>query len=199
MIEVVIPAIEYFDEDKEVFVTVNKKPITIKMEHSLISLKKWEIKWKKPFLSKTKKTDEETYDYFRCMCMTPGIDPKLFKYLPDKEIQRIDDYIMDTRSASWFSEDPFFKTGKSRNNEVITAELIYYWMIKFNVPPEYRKWHLNELLQLLQVISIKETPPKKHSTRELLERNSSINERNKRRIAEERARILAEQDSGGQK
>ena len=141
------------------------------MEHSLVSLSKWESKWKKAFLSKKEKTYEETIDYIRCMTVTQNVDPDVYKYLSAENIKQINEYINDPMTATTFSESK----QSGGNHEILTAEVIYYYMIASNIPFECQKWHLNKLLTLIRVCSIKNQPPKKMGREELLKRNNALN------------------------
>ena len=169
MLEIVIPEKELWDEAKEEF--THTKAQTLRMEHSLVSLSKWESKWKKAFLSKKEKTYEETIDYIRCMTVTQNVDPDVYKYLSAENIKQINEYINDPMTATTFSENK--QTGG--NHETLTAEVIYYYMIASNIPFECQKWHLNKLLTLIRVCSIKNQPPKKMGREELLKRNNALN------------------------
>ncbi len=169
MLEIVIPEKELWDEAKEEF--THTKAQTLRMEHSLVSLSKWESKWKKAFLSKKEKTYEETIDYIRCMTVTQNVDPDVYKYLSAENIKQINEYINDPMTATTFSENK----QSGGNHETLTAEVIYYYMIASNIPFECQKWHLNKLLTLIRVCSIKNQPPKKMGREELLKRNNALN------------------------
>lgn len=169
MIQIFVPAKELWDEVKEEYIAT--KDQTLVMEHSLISLSKWESRWCKPFLSKEEKTYEETIDYIKCMTLTQNVDPNVYRALTPENISIINQYIEAPMTATTFSED---RSGKT-NREVITAELIYYWMIALNIPFECQKWHLNKLLTLIKVCNIKNAPPKKMSKRDIMSRNSALN------------------------
>ena len=170
MLQITVPAIEMFDEQKQEFVSTKEQ--TLCLEHSLVSLSKWESKWHKPFLSKEPKTNEETLDYIKCMTITQNVDPNIYLCLTRENIEQVNQYIEDPMTATWFSEESK-KGGHSR--EQTTAELIYYWMIALNIPFECQKWHLNRLLTLIRVCNIKNQPPKKMSRRDIMSRNSAIN------------------------
>lgn len=181
MYKLVIPARqaepdkEYYDEVKEEFVTIPGKPATketaLQLEHSLVSLAKWESKWCKPFLSNKNLTEEETIDYIRCMTITQNVQPEVYENLTEDNIREVSAYIDAPMTATTFSDN-----GKGKGSrEIVTAELIYYWMIALNIPPEYQKWHLNRLLTLVRVCNIKNTPPKKMGKRALMSRNASLN------------------------
>jgi len=169
MLRITIPAVEQWDERKQEFVTTKEQ--TLQLEHSLVSLSKWESKWCKAFLTKQEKTFEETLDYIKCMTITQNVDPEVYNYLTNKNIEEINNYIDAPMTATYFSDD---KTAKSSRGQ-ITAELIYYWMIALNIPFECQKWHLNRLLTLIKVCNIKNQPPKKRSRKEIMSRNAALN------------------------
>ena len=160
---------EGWDEVKEEF--VEAKYQTLQLEHSLVSLSKWESKWKKPFFSKKGMTTEETLDYIKFMTVSKNVDPDVYDHLSRENIEEVMAYIDDPMTATTFSND-----GKSGSNrEVITSELIYYWMIASNIPFECQKWHLNRLITLIRVCSIKNNPPKKRSKRDIMSQNAALN------------------------
>lgn len=169
MLWLTIPASEQWDAKRREFIYTKEQ--TLQLEHSLVSLSKWESKWCKPFLSKNDKTSEETLDYIKCMTLTQNVHPDVYNSITNAQIDRIKDYISAPMTATTFSEDP---NGK-RNSEIVTAELIYYWMIALNIPFECQKWHLNRLLTLIRVCNIKNTPPKKRSKRDIMSRNHALN------------------------
>lgn len=169
MLQIVIPGQELWDEQKQEF--INTKEQVLQLEHSLISLSKWEAKWCKVFLSRQEKTQEETIDYIKCMTITPNVDPEVYNNLTRENIKEIEDYIAAPMTATYFSSD---NAGKS-SREQVTSELIYYWMIALNIPFECQKWHLNRLLTLIKVCNIKNQPPKKMSKREIMSRNAALN------------------------
>ena len=169
MLRITIPAVEQWDEVKQEFVYTKEQ--TLSLEHSLVSLSKWESKWCKAFLTKQEKTFEETLDYIKFMTITQNVDPKVYNYLTNENIDEVNKYIEAPMTATYFSED---KTSKI-NREQVTAELIYYWMISLNIPFECQKWHLNRLLTLIKVCDIKNTPPKKRSRKDIMSRNAALN------------------------
>ena len=169
MLQIVIPQMECFNEKTSEFVTL--KAETLQLEHSLVSLSKWESKWHKSFLTKEEKTYEETLDYIKCMTITQNVKPEVYQRLTQKNISDINDYIANPMTATTFSEN---RNGKG-SRERITSELIYYWMIALNIPFECQKWHLNRLLTLIRVCEIKNQPPKKMSKAELVSRNAALN------------------------
>ena len=160
---------EGWDEEKQEFVEPTIQ--ILELEHSLVSLSKWESKWCKPFLSKEQKTDEETIDYIQFMTLTENIDPEVYGHLTLENVKQINNYIDAPMTATTFNDNK----NTSRNREIVTSELIYYWMIALNIPFECQYWHLNRLLTLVRVCNIKNTPPKKMGKRELMSRNAALN------------------------
>lgn len=170
MLVVHIPESERFDEATNEFIYV--KETNIQLEHSLVSLSKWESKWHKPFFHPTTtKTNDETLDYIRCMTITQNVKPETYYALTKENITQIQQYIDDPMTATTFSNHQIGPP----NREIITAELIYYWMISYNVPVEFEKWHLNKLLALIHVLSIKNDKPKKMSKKAIMSRNAALN------------------------
>lgn len=170
MLQIKVPmSPEGWDEGKQEF--VEPITVTLQLEHSLVSLSKWESKWCKSFFSKQAKTTEEIIDYIKCMTITQNVNPEVYQHLTRTNIQQIEDYIEAPMTATYFPKDK--KSGSSR--ETITSELIYYWMIALNIPFECQKWHLNRLLTLVRVCNIKNQPPKKMSKRQIMSRNASLN------------------------
>lgn len=171
MLTLYIPGQEFWDSKHEIFVTT--KPTTLTLEHSLLSLSKWEAKWCTPFLSSNNLSNEQLLDYIRCMVINPkDPDANLFLSLSNEMIEEINSYINKPMTATVFSDK---NQKQSRQREKITSELIYYWMITFNIPFECEKWHLNRLLTLIRLCSIKNTPPKKMSKGEIYNRNQALN------------------------
>lgn len=175
MLQIVIPGIECYDEIKNEFITTDS--IKISMEHSLLSLSKWESKWHKPFLDGKDKSYEETIDYYRCMTLTKNVDSDIYYNISVDLGNQINDYIADSMTATWFN-DKLSKsiTEKSRTNgSVVTSEVIYYYMISLGIPFECQKWHLNRLITLIRVISEKNAPKKKMSNQEILTQQADLN------------------------
>lgn len=166
------PARELFNEQEELFYDV--KPQTLSLEHSLVSISKWESKWKKPFLFTRNKTTEEVLDYVRCMTLTQNVDPLVYSALTSENIDKIAQYIDESRTATWFAKDPSEKRGTS--SEVITSETIYYWMVTFNIPFDpCQKWHISRLLALIKICQIKNSPKKKMTTQQTFSQNRALN------------------------
>lgn len=171
MLEITIIEDELWDDDNQRFIPA--KSHVLKLEHSLVSLSKWESKWHKPFISKDEKTLEETIDYVKCMTITQNVDPKIYEFIRQSNLDEINSYINNSMTATWFNENE--EKNKKSKSEQITAEVIYYWMVAFNIPFECQKWHLNRLLTLIRVCNIKNQPPKKMSKRSILKQNSELN------------------------
>ena len=169
MLKLIIPAVEQYDEINDEFITTKEQ--VLQLEHSLVSLSKWESKWCKPFLSKESKTFEESTDYVRCMTLTQNVDPSVYAYITDQNVAQVSQYIETPMTATIFSNEK-----KTLNREIITAEIIYYWMISMTIPFECQKGHLNRLLTLINVCNIKNQPAGKMSKKELISRNKTLNE-----------------------
>ena len=173
MLSITIPASEeeLWDEKTEMFVQVKcSNEQVLCLEHSLISLSNWESKWCKPFLS-SDKSDEEIMDYIKCMTLTKNVDPGIYDRLTSEHIMKIMEYINAPMTATTFRDDKH----KKPNREIVTSELIYYWMISLNIPMECQKWHINRLITLIRVCEIKSTPTKKMSRNEVMNRNAALN------------------------
>lgn len=168
MLKITIPETDLFDEATEEFIHVKEQ--TLQLEHSLVSLSKWESKWCKSFLFTKEKTLEETLDYIKCMTLTQNVSPYVYRCLTRENIQDINDYISAPMTATYFSDDK-----SARGREIVTSELIYYWMIALSIPFECQKWHLNRLLTLIRVCNIKNQPPKKMSRSAIMSRNAALN------------------------
>lgn len=169
MLYITIPATECWDESKEEFITTKEQ--TLQLEHSLVSVSKWESKWNKAFLSKKEKTTEEIFDYIKCMTLTQNVKPEVYASLTQANIEEIQQYISAPMTATTFHDDK----SKKGSNETVTSELIYYWMVALNIPFECQKWHLNRLLTLVRVCNIKNQPPKKMSKNQVASRNAALN------------------------
>lgn len=169
MLQIDVPAGEFYNESTNQF--EYSKATTLTLEHSLVSLSKWEATHCKPFLTSDEKTNEEVIDYVKCMTLTQNVDPNVYKSLSNENIDKINKYINDPHTATTVRENP--NSPKSR--EIITSELIYYWMIALQIPFECQKWHLNRLLMLIKVCNIKNAPPQKMTQRQLISRNAALN------------------------
>lgn len=176
MLTITIPSATLWDEQNERFIYTKEQ--TLRLEHSLVSVSKWESKWNKVFLSKEKKTYEETIDYIRCMTVTQNVNPDIYQYVTNANVDEVNQYIEAPMTASTVKEE---KDG-SISREQITSELIYYWMVSYNIPFECEKWHLNRLLMLIRICNVKNKPPKKRSKRDLYRHHAEINAANRKRF-----------------
>ena len=169
MLEITIPGLEYFNEETNEFTYYDD--VTIELEHSLVSISKWESNWCKPFLDGKDKTMEEIIDYVKCMTITDKVDEGTYNRLTEGNLIAINDYIGRPMTATTFREEK-----KPGGREIITSEIIYYWMVSYNIPFECQYWHLNRLLTLVKVCNVKNNPPKKMSQQEILARNKALND-----------------------
>lgn len=160
---------EYYDEVKEEF--VYPEVVMLQLEHSLVSISKWESKWHKPFLTNNSKTEEETLDYIKCMTVTEHVPDEVYAFLNRDNVNRINNYIQDSMTATTFSS----RQGGKANKEIVTSELIYYWMIALGIPQEYQYWHLNRLLTLIKICNVKNSPPKKRSQSDIMNEYEALN------------------------
>lgn len=169
MLQINIKQVELYDEAKNEFINVGSQ--TLELEHSLLSISKWESKWEIPFLSDHPFTYEQQIDYVRCMTLTEGVDPEIYLALTNEQLSEIFEYTKRKMTATTISR----LGNKPPSREIITAELIYYWMVALQIPFECQYWHLNKLLMLIEVCSIKSQPPKKIGKKAMMSRNAQIN------------------------
>lgn len=169
MLELMIAGGEFYDESLEMFIEV--KPAILRLEHSLVSISKWESIWKEPFLTQKEKSERQTIDYLKCMTVGQNVDPMLYRCITPRQMKEIEEYISDEKTATTFHE-----RGGPPNRQVITSELIYFWMAQYNIPFECQKWHLSRLLTLIRIASIKNAPDKKMSRQAILSQNKALND-----------------------
>lgn len=188
MLTITIPENDLFDEMTNRF--IHTKETTIQMEHSLVSVRKWEAKWHIPFLTKDNKTNEQLLDYYRCMTITQHVNPNVYLSLTPENVKAIWNYIDDAHTATWFRE-----TKKGGSMKIITAEKIYYYMIECRIPPEYAKWHLNQLMTLIRVCGEMNDPKNKQKSASKMSRSEFASMARQR--SELNAKRLAEIQNGG--
>ena len=175
MLEIIIPGLELYNEEINEFTCYDD--VELELEHSLVSISKWESKWCKPFLDGKDKTLDEIVDYVRCMTINDKVEPDVYDRLTEENLVVINEYIGRPMTATTFNNEK-----KSTGREIITSEIIYYWMVSFNIPFECQYWHLNRLLTLIKVCNVKNNPPKKMSQKEILARNKALNDARKKEL-----------------
>lgn len=168
MLIVTIPSTELWDESTSEFVSIQETEL--RLEHSLAAISKWESKWKKPFLTKDPKTEEESRDYVRCMCLDEDVSQIVFSFLTQEHLNQISSYIEDPMTATWFKED-----NSRPSKQIVTSERIYYWMCAAQIPFECQYWHLNRLMTLIRIASIESQPPKKMGKKDIYSQNAALN------------------------
>lgn len=174
MLTITVGGTDVYDESTGEFRT--QGGVKLQLEHSLLSLSKWEAEFEKPFLGKAAKEPEEVFSYIKAMIVTPNFPPEVFSQLSQANLEEVSAYVETKRSATWFSDSP----GAPKTSEVITSELIYYWMTAFNIPFSCETWHLNRLFTLIRICNSKSAKPKKMSRAEIAQRNREINEQRKK-------------------
>lgn len=171
-ITVKVPAgAELYDSERNEFVFRVEKDLYITLEHSLVSLQKWEQKWHVPFLDEQRsKTNEEVFDYLRCMTLSKNVPDYAYRLIPQSEMRRIEAYIRDPMTATTIKSH-----GGPRDREIKTAEVLYCDMILLGIPFECKKWHLNSLIMLITVCNEKQKAPKKMTRSEIFAQNRELN------------------------
>lgn len=175
MLTITIPSYELFNDVTQEFISEDER--VIQLEHSLLSISEWESRWNKPFLSNMEKTSNEIIDYVRCMTLTEGVPETAYLYINNEQYKLINDYIAAPMTATTISEPP----GKV-SREIMTSELLYYYMIAANIPFECERWHLNRLLTLIRICSIKSQPEKKRPMNEVMKSNAALNAARKKQF-----------------
>lgn len=169
MLKITIPEVILYDEDNNLFTTLNS--YTLQLEHSLISVSKWESKWCKPFLSKTPMNRTETIDYIRCMNISQNANDIKYQFIPEESLNLIKDYIEAPMSATVLANDK----EKVLNPGAITSELIYSWMVILTIPFECQKWHLNRLITFINLCQQNSKPKPKRKPGDILRSNAELN------------------------
>lgn len=168
MLTIEVPEQELFDDENSRFITLKSQKL--QLEHSLVSVSKWESKWERAFLGREPMTTEQVIDYIRCMTITQNVDPAVYMRLSQENLSQVDSYINRKMTAT-----TFHNLQEKPDRSIVTAEIIYYWMITMGIPMECQKWHLNRLLTLIKVCALKNAPPKKMSKSAAMSRQRSLN------------------------
>lgn len=176
MLTIIVGGKESINKETRRFVTVDG--FKLELEHSLVSLSKWESNFEKPFLSTEKKTSEELYWYIKAMTLTPDVPEEIYEQLSLRNVEEINNYINAKRTATWFPTN----TNTPPSKETITSELIYYWMIMLNIPVEFENWHIKRLFTLIEVCNRKNTPPKKVGKASMIQQRTSLNAQRKAQL-----------------
>lgn len=178
MLTIVIPEQKLFNNDTNRFIHV--KETKIQLEHSLMSIQKWEAKYHKPFIETKDKSKSEMRYYVQCMTITQNVDPMVYNAIPESVMLDIVKYIDDPMTAAVFKNNK--QVGAAKKGEFVSAETIYYWMITLGIPVEFRKWHLNQLLALIKFVNIKNAPSKKMSAREAAQQREILNAKRRAKL-----------------
>lgn len=177
MLRITIPETELYDSRNNRFVKIKEQ--TLQLEHSLVSLSKWESNWCKPFLSdKYETTYEEMLDYIKCMTITQNVKPEVYNAITSKHVEQIKEYINSPKTATYFSQEP----KGTLNGEEITSELIYYWMIALGIPWDCQKWHLARLITLIKICNVKNQPQKKQSESDMWADYEALNKARREKL-----------------
>lgn len=168
MLKITVPGVELWNETTQEFISVKSHDLTL--EHSLVSLSKWEAKWAKPFITRENKTEEEVLDYIKCMTITQNVDPNIYLCLTEQNVKDIMEYIQAPMTAT-----TFVKKAQGSNGELTTSEVIYGYMVALNIPFECQKWHLNRLLTLIRVCSEQQAPKSKMPMKSVASQNAALN------------------------
>lgn len=176
MLKIVIEGEEFYNEEEKTFETIND--VHLELEHSLVSVSKWESIYEKPFLTPGVKSSEEIFDYIKAMVLTPNVDLDVLYTCSQKNLDKIQEYIDSNQSATTFGSMP----ERRGPGEIITSELIYYWIVSFNIPFECQYWHLNRLFSLIRICNIKNSKPKRMSRNEIAQRNRELNAQRREKL-----------------
>lgn len=177
MLEIKVPEIHetLFNNETSEFTQIDIKETVLRLEHSLISLQKWEQKYNIPFLATKEKTIDQFLFYVKCMTLNHDVDSRIYRYLSSDILNKILNYMEKKMTAAWFNDGLI--GAQKTPNETVTSEIIYYWMISLNIPIEFQKWHLEALLTLIKVVSLKNDKPKKKDPRLAAAERNALNEK----------------------
>ena len=185
MLEITVPKKEWYDEQKNEF--TNVKAQKIRLEHSLLSISKWESKWKRPFLDESYRMSyEEILDYIRCMTLTQNVDSYVYRAMTRENLRDIMNYMKDPMTATTFTMDKLKPNGgkpkRGPKSRIVTSEVLYARMVQYGVPLEAERWHLNRLLTLLRVLGEESKDKKPMSKREIMKQNAALNAARRKRL-----------------
>lgn len=171
MLRLTVKGEELFDEESNRFVETDGT--VLDLEHSLVSISKWEAKYEIAFLSDTKKTNEQVLDYVRFMSLSGDVSDEVLGRLSNENVKQINNYIASKQSATRFMQKP----GGAPSREKVTSELIYYWLIALQIPWETQHWHLERLLTLVEVCQRKNQAqnPKKMNKSDMVKQRQALN------------------------
>ena len=180
-LKIFIPEKELWDDSRGEFISTKEHRLTL--EHSLVSLTKWESKWCKPFLSPEEKTQEEIMDYVRCMIMDEDVEDEIVYAFTPAEMKKVEAYIAKDQTGTTIPETK--DSNEPRSNELMTSELIYYYLGQIQcLSPTIENWHLSRTLMLIRVASFKQKPEKELNKKEALAQCEDIREANMRKFEE---------------
>lgn len=169
MLKLTIRLSDSYNDETEEFVM---EDFVLELEHSLVALSKWESKYEKPFLDSEEKTSEEVMGYIDAMIITPWYPSDILTKLTNAHIAEINRYIDAKMTATWFNEPK----NQPKSSEKITSELIYYWMVSYQIPWEAENWHLNRLFTLIKIFNVKNSKPEKRTPGEVAASRRALNE-----------------------
>ena len=176
MLTLEIGTTEFFDELTNKFSTI--EGMFIDFEHSLASISEWESKWQKPFLGSEQKTGEQLLSYLKIMTLTPNVPDEVYNRLTPEHISKINAYINSPESATYFSEAETKHTSPKRKlgQPEVTSELVYYWMVAYNIPFEAQYWHFNRLMTLIRICNLKNEAQKNQDAKSMASQRRALNE-----------------------
>lgn len=171
-LNITIPEFELYDNSKDEFITC--KSTDLRLEHSLVSISKWEAKWHISFLYSQLKgtiTKPQLFDYVRCMTLTQNVNPNVYMGLTKNNLEDIVNYINDPMTATTFAT----VEGQGPSHRIITAEVLYGWMVGLQIPFECEKWHVNRLMTLIRVCNENNKPDKKMPRADAMSTHRALN------------------------
>lgn len=178
MLELHLPAEEVFDRKES---KIYKLPeITLRLEHSLLTISKWETIWELPFLSEEKKTNDQLHSYVSIMA-GGNLEEETLNRLGQSHYEKLNTYLNAKHSATWFSDPP----NQRKSTQTVTSELIYFWMTTYNIPFECENWPFARLMNLIRIASIKNDPDKgkkKRNKSQMLSERAMLNQKRREEL-----------------